>query len=114
VRPSLLLPNREQFTELKRKQQPKEFSHAGTVLEDPVAHQSRGRSLEAGDAIGTYCLRLKSRLWRDAPRRRSLLLEAEGRSSSVAIPASSAREKGGGQWVIGAKNSKSLSSGMES
>jgi hypothetical protein len=41
VRHCLLLPNQEQVTGLKRKEQPKEFSHAGTVLEDPAAHQAQ-------------------------------------------------------------------------
>jgi len=44
VRHCLLLPNGVQFTGSKGKEQPKEFSHTGTVLEDPVAHQAQ-RSL---------------------------------------------------------------------
>jgi hypothetical protein len=84
VRHGLLLPNRERFTELKRKDKPDEFSHADRVLEDPAAHQTGGRSLSAGDEIGTYCLCLKLRPWRDAFQRRSLLLKAESRSSSAA------------------------------
>jgi hypothetical protein len=41
--------------------------------------------MAVGDGIGAYFLCLKSRSWRDAPQRRSLLLKAESRSSSGAI-----------------------------
>ena len=39
--------------------------------------------MAVGDETGTYVLRLKSRFWRDAPRRRSLLIERSDRRSAL-------------------------------
>ena len=39
--------------------------------------------MAVGDETGAYVLRLKSRFWRDAPRRRSLVIERSDRRSAL-------------------------------